>query len=802
MLIFGCAGQKVPGAPSFPAPPVGANAAAACSSYSPESCPSSCIVCPPCEACSAITCQTEQFCKGIGFDRSWYESIKQNLAAADAQKGTAGMSTNGAVYLLRAPQYSAIGGQPVLFYEIFLANRSADGLQKVEVLDGERVLKTIDGDELNKSLRAPQLGVSDYAVYMWVGLNAGDKPVSISHRLYFANETLAGGRSDISYAPPIVISPPVYGGMWLSAEGPYNFNHHRRAIIPLMGKAYVPERYAIDWIKYGPNGKIYKTDGATVEDYYAYGQEIHAVADGEIVDTKDGIPNNVPFDVPATSVGWAAGNLVTEQIGNGTYAYYVHMIPGSLRVKIGDNVKTGDVLGLLGSTGISGAPHLHFHIGDTKDPLFTNGLPYVFSSYEWDGNGDWEGQFNSTWNGSFAAPVHVNMSMPGFENVLALGPAQNSPLKLQYAFEGGVKYRTAADKFTVLDLHGSFREMGRQYGYLMRNEMQEAYKRTMNGTAAMGLGKAQVKEAGDMLYDSMSEKYVELIGGMSETSGLTLEQQKELNGGVISLINAYIMKDANVSAGCSGVAFWGNYSKDGKLYFGRNWDMIRDLLVPYLPYMTLAVYHPDSGNTVANLEWIGEVYAETAMNDKGIFLELNNGAHSDPTHEGGRPFAAVKLLDFMFDSSSMADISREFNTTLAADSYIIQVADKSSAYSFEWPTFGVNRRSENVSGLLVAYNDFVPPYPAAWEGKVVPPNPIDTRRGNFLRMANSPAYYGRMDETLMQKFLELHARDGGGRLSGNVYQVIAVPEDYKMWLHGQNYSGWEEIDLKPLFFGK
>ena len=696
-----------------------------------------------------------------------------------------------------------MGNEPALFYEIFLANMSASGLQRVEVLDGARVLKTIEGDELSRSLREPQLGVGDYAVYMWVSLAPGDKPLSISHKLYFEGQqtALEGARSEISYAAPIVISPPVYGNGWLSAEGPYNFNHHRRAIIPLMGKEYVPERYAIDWIKYGPNGKIYKTDGATVEDYYAYGQEIHAVADGEIVDTKDGIPNNVPFDVPATSVGWAAGNLVTEQIGNGTYAYYVHMIPGSLRVKIGDKVKTGDVLGLLGSTGISGAPHLHFHLGDTKDPLFTNGLPYVFNSYEWDGNGDWEGQFNSTWNGSFASPVIVNMSMPGFENVLTLGPMQNSTLKLQTAFEGGVKYRTANDKFTVLDLHGSFHEMGRQYGYLMKNEMQVTYNRTMADLAAMGQSKALIKEAGDMLYESNSEKYVELMSGMSETSGLTLEQQKELNGGVISLIRAYIQKDVNTTAGCSGVAFWGNYSKDGKLYFGRNWDMINSLLSPYLPYMTVAVYHPDSGNTVANLEWIGEVYTETAMNDKGIFLELNNGAQSDPTHVDGRPFAPVKLLDFMFDSSDMADISREFNTTMDADSYIVQAADKNAAYSFEWPTFGVHQRSENVSGLLVAYNDFVPPYPASWEGRVSPPNPIDTRRANFLRMANSGEYRGKMDATLMQKFLELHARDGGGRLSGNLYQVIAVPEDYKMWLHGQNYSGWEEIDLAPLFFG-
>jgi len=796
------------GAPPLPVPPVGA----VCSSYSAESCPSSCVVCPPCEACSSISCQTEQFCKSIGFERSWYDGIKQNLAAVQAQQGAGVGATSanagaGNLYVIHAPQYATLGGKNVLFYEVYLANRSADGLYKVEALDGTRVLQAMEGDELNKSIRTPGAGVNDYALYMWVELKDGDMPAIVSHKLYFKGQpsALEGGNTAVNYAKPIVISPPLYGNGWLAAEAPVNTNHHRRGIITAMGKTGVSQRYATDWIQYGANGKMYKTDAATNEDFYCYGQEIRAVADGEIVDTKDGVPENVPWTPsPPFTVTWAGGNIVMQEIANGTYAFYAHMIPGSLRVKIGDKVKRGDVLGLLGNSGNSDAPHLHFHVATSKDALFGEGLPYAFETYEWEGNSDWVAQIrkNAAWDGAFDTPKIMSMGMPAYDNIVTMGPAENGTLVFQSAFEQGTRYSTKNGKFNVLDLHGSFREMGRQYGYLMRSEMQEAYGRTMNETAAMGMNETYVKAAGDMLYDSNSEKYVELMQGMSETSGLTLEQQKELNGGVISLISAYIMKDANVSAGCSGVAFWGNYSKDGKLYFGRNWDMIKDLLVPYLPYMTLAVYHPDSGNTVANLEWIGEVYTETAMNDKGIFLELNNGQQPDPAHFGNRPFAAVKLLDFMFDSSTMKDIDREFATTYPSDSYIIQVADRSDAYSYEWSsTYGARRRSENVSGLLVAYNSFVPPFPAGWTAIEQPPIE-DTRRANFLRMAASPEYYGKMDEKLMQQFLSVHARDGGGMLSGNVYQVIAVPEDYKMWLHGQNYSGWEEIDLKPLFFGK
>jgi len=66
-------------------------------------------------------------------------------------------------------------------------------------------------------------------------------------------------------------------------------------------------------------------------------------------------------------------------------------------------------------------------------------------------------------------------------------------------------------------------------------------------------------------------------------------------------------------------------------------------------------------------------------------------------------------------------------------------------------------------------------------------------------MANSPEYKGKMDVELMKKFLSVKWADGGGMLPDNVYQVIAVPQDYEMWIHGQNYSGWEEVNLKPLF---
>jgi murein DD-endopeptidase MepM/ murein hydrolase activator NlpD len=68
-------------------------------------------------------------------------------------------------------------------------------------------------------------------------------------------------------------------------------------------------------------------------------------------------------------------------MGKGRFAFYAHLQPGSIRVKVGDTVKTGQVLGLLGNSGNSDAPHLHFHIMDGPRPLSSNGLPYRFTRF-------------------------------------------------------------------------------------------------------------------------------------------------------------------------------------------------------------------------------------------------------------------------------------------------------------------------------------------------------------------------------------------------------------------------------------
>jgi murein DD-endopeptidase MepM/ murein hydrolase activator NlpD len=81
------------------------------------------------------------------------------------------------------------------------------------------------------------------------------------------------------------------------------------------------------------------------------------------------------------------GNHVILDLGQGRYAFYAHLQPGSLRVKAGDKVRRGQVVGLVGNSGNSTEPHLHFHISDANSPLGSDGLPYLLPAFEVQGKG-------------------------------------------------------------------------------------------------------------------------------------------------------------------------------------------------------------------------------------------------------------------------------------------------------------------------------------------------------------------------------------------------------------------------------
>ncbi len=91
-------------------------------------------------------------------------------------------------------------------------------------------------------------------------------------------------------------------------------------------------------------------------DFYGFGAPVYAVRAGVVDVADDGDPDGVPGVVQYQS----DGNFVRIRHADGTFASYVHLKEGSIRVRVGQRVRAGESIGALGNSGMSVSPHLHF----------------------------------------------------------------------------------------------------------------------------------------------------------------------------------------------------------------------------------------------------------------------------------------------------------------------------------------------------------------------------------------------------------------------------------------------------------
>jgi hypothetical protein len=184
---------------------------------------------------------------------------------------------------------------------------------------------------------------------------------------------------------PVVLGSPLRGTGWVALETTSPTTHHFLGEITMNGVTRAPERYAVDWIYLDPvTGKAATGNASVPQNYFGYGKEIYAVANGTVADTLDGLPDAPGIFAPrSVTVATLAGNYVILDIGNNKYACYAHMVNGSVRVKKGDVVMEGQVLGNLGHSGNSDLPHLHFQVS-TGAPSFlaAEGYPHVYRSFD------------------------------------------------------------------------------------------------------------------------------------------------------------------------------------------------------------------------------------------------------------------------------------------------------------------------------------------------------------------------------------------------------------------------------------
>jgi len=298
----------------------------------------------------------------------------------------------------------ATDGRTHLVYELLLTNSMNQDVTVDSVLvrpgAGDPLL-TLAGAELAGRTRVlgtttptATLGPSQSAlVWLDVITENGQAPTELDHQvrvrltqpappLMPAEVTETVAPVTVQTRKPVTIAAPLRGPQWWDANGCCGMTAHRMAINPIDGGLWGAERFAIDYVQLMPDGRLY--DG-TVEDLQSYpyfGADIHAVADGPVVAVLDGLPEQVAGVNPTgLRLDEYGGNHVVQDIGNGNYAFYAHLKTGSVAVKPGDRLSTGQVLGQLGNSGNTDAPHLHFHVMDGPDPLKADGLPFVIDEF-------------------------------------------------------------------------------------------------------------------------------------------------------------------------------------------------------------------------------------------------------------------------------------------------------------------------------------------------------------------------------------------------------------------------------------
>jgi hypothetical protein len=320
------------------------------------------------------------------------------LPSAPAAARTADRYTPLVQSVMSKPRwFNDVRGRTHVVYELEVTNGFPVPVtvRSVSVRDvtRRRTIETLRGAELSASMSLLASTVPGSGIgVVWLDVVVPSRravPRSVRHKLTVdlppglpvpPTITDVGGFARVDRRPPVVLGPPLRGPGWVAVgsccDGP-----HRRSVQPVNGRLYLSQRFAIDWNGVDSQNRFVVGDPSLNPSWTFYAKPVLAVADARVVAAADRFPDQIPNDPKPVTIRQADGNYVILALGRGRYAFYAHLKPGSLRVKRGDRVREGDVLGLLGNSGSSTGPHLHFHVMDRPSALAADGMPYVFDRF-------------------------------------------------------------------------------------------------------------------------------------------------------------------------------------------------------------------------------------------------------------------------------------------------------------------------------------------------------------------------------------------------------------------------------------
>lgn len=347
----------------------------------------------------------------------------------------------------------------------------------------------------------------------------------------------------------------------------------------------------------------------------------------------------------------------------------------------------------------------------------------------------------------------------------------------------------------VVSLVGTYHDMGKQYGELMRDELRKALGVLQDYYVKRQHFRyeAVVHYAG-LLFDRFPSQYQQFIDGVAIGAGISLNDAKVLNG--METLGAM---SAGQTPQCAFLHMPGNRTYSGMPLIGRNYDYAPpfDQLSQFL---TVTILHAPDKVPTAFIAIAGEIYCPTCINANGVFMELNNGMPSGGFQVNvNQPSILSSMLAMTESGASVSELRQTLDHLPVDYSLIVNVADESDLVLNEYSTtLGMKYVYPSKNVPFVSTNYYVNP---SWKQL---PEPTDaatwvgvTRRQHLLNQVERINVMNLQD---MQHLMDLSLDEGGAVWPFTIYQLIYDMRDRALYVKvNKHQSQWVKVELTRWF---
>jgi hypothetical protein len=364
------------------------------------------------------------------------------------------------------------------------------------------------------------------------------------------------------------------------------------------------------------------------------------------------------------------------------------------------------------------------------------------------------------------------------------------------------------DGFLIPVLTGSHREMGAQYGALMKDAMEQAFDVIMKP----GFDSGKISDDDAMTWTqraltTFSTRNKEYYAGMAEGSGWPIEKV-----GILDQFTDFgeYQADLHASVGCTSIFAWGASSTDGNMYIGRNMDW--SAAFNTFPQVLTVLNPIDGSYRYANLGWPGMINVFTGVNEHGVYMDLHDGTSMGGSvlFEDRAPFLPA-LSDMLAETASLEALIRRFNSRRVTWGVIMNLADESSAASMECAIWD-NRVRLPEGDSLAAVNTFLNPDWGIHKRDTVS-HSLERFDNMTARLADN---HGSIDAAKVRELMDLtifnedgsFTKDGGATKPTKIdadqttHQMVTDLSRRQIWLKIPNpeyKTDWIPIDLTALW---